>query len=51
MSAQKTGGSIVNITTTLADHPIAGVNCAVPMITTKADEIAAPVREFMKTQK
>ena len=33
MLAQKTGGSIVNITTTLADHPIAGVNCAVPMIT------------------
>jgi NAD(P)-dependent dehydrogenase (short-subunit alcohol dehydrogenase family) len=23
----------VNITTTLVDHPIAGVNCAVPMIT------------------
>ena len=33
MLAQKTGGSIVNITTTMADHPIAGVNCAVPMIT------------------
>jgi NAD(P)-dependent dehydrogenase (short-subunit alcohol dehydrogenase family) len=33
MLAQKTGGSIVNITTTLVDHPIAGVNCAVPMIT------------------
>jgi NAD(P)-dependent dehydrogenase (short-subunit alcohol dehydrogenase family) len=33
MLAQKTGGSIVNITTTLADHPIAGVNSAVPMIT------------------
>jgi NAD(P)-dependent dehydrogenase (short-subunit alcohol dehydrogenase family) len=33
MLAQKTGGSIVNITTTLADHPIAGVNCAVAMIT------------------
>jgi NAD(P)-dependent dehydrogenase (short-subunit alcohol dehydrogenase family) len=32
MLAQKTGGSIVNITT-MADHPIAGVNCAVPMIT------------------
>jgi NAD(P)-dependent dehydrogenase (short-subunit alcohol dehydrogenase family) len=33
MLAQKTGGSIVNITTTLVDHPIAGVNSAVPMIT------------------
>jgi NAD(P)-dependent dehydrogenase (short-subunit alcohol dehydrogenase family) len=33
MLAQNTGGSIVNITTTLADHPIAGINCAVPMIT------------------
>ncbi len=33
MVAQKTGGSIVSITTTLADHPIAGVNASVPMIT------------------
>jgi len=33
MVAQKTGGSIVNITTTLVDHPIAGVNSAVAMIT------------------
>ena len=33
MLAQKTGGSIVNITTTLVDHPIAGINCSVPMIT------------------
>jgi NAD(P)-dependent dehydrogenase (short-subunit alcohol dehydrogenase family) len=33
MLAQKTAGSIVNITTTLADHPIAGINCAVPMMT------------------
>jgi NAD(P)-dependent dehydrogenase (short-subunit alcohol dehydrogenase family) len=33
MLAQKTGGSIVNITTTMVDHPIAGINCAVPMIT------------------
>jgi len=33
MLAQKTGGSIVNITATLADHPIAGINSAVPMIT------------------
>jgi len=33
MLAQKAGGSIVNITTTLVDHPIAGVNSAVPMIT------------------
>jgi NAD(P)-dependent dehydrogenase (short-subunit alcohol dehydrogenase family) len=30
---RKSGGSIVNITTTLAEHPIAGVNSAVPMIT------------------
>jgi len=33
MLAQKTGGSIVNITTTLVGHPIAGINAAVPMIT------------------
>ena len=33
MLAQKTGGSIVNITSTLVDHPIAGINVAIPMIT------------------
>jgi NADP-dependent 3-hydroxy acid dehydrogenase YdfG len=33
MLAQKTGGSIVNITSTLVDRPIAGINSAVPMIT------------------
>lgn len=33
MLAQKTGGSIVNITSTMVDHPIAGVNSAVPMLT------------------
>jgi NAD(P)-dependent dehydrogenase (short-subunit alcohol dehydrogenase family) len=33
MLAQKTGGSIVSITSTMADHPIAGINAAVPMIT------------------
>ena len=33
MLAQKSGGSIVSITTTLAQHPIAGVNASVPMIT------------------
>jgi NAD(P)-dependent dehydrogenase (short-subunit alcohol dehydrogenase family) len=33
MLSQKTGGSIVNITTSLVGHPIAGVNAAVPMIT------------------
>lgn len=33
MLAQKTGGSVVNITTTMVDHPIAGVPSAVPMIT------------------
>jgi NAD(P)-dependent dehydrogenase (short-subunit alcohol dehydrogenase family) len=31
--AQKAGGSIVNITSTLAEHPIAGANSSVPMIT------------------
>jgi NAD(P)-dependent dehydrogenase (short-subunit alcohol dehydrogenase family) len=40
MLAQKTGGSIVNITATLVDHPIAGVNCAVPMLTKGALEAA-----------
>ena len=33
MVAQKTGGSIVNITSTMVDHPIAGINAAVAMIT------------------
>ena len=33
MLAQKAGGSIVNITSTMVDHPIAGINAAVPMIT------------------
>jgi NAD(P)-dependent dehydrogenase (short-subunit alcohol dehydrogenase family) len=33
MVAQKSGGSIVSITATLAQHPIAGVNASVPMIT------------------
>jgi NAD(P)-dependent dehydrogenase (short-subunit alcohol dehydrogenase family) len=33
MLAQKVGGSIVNITSTMVDHPIAGANSTVPMIT------------------
>src|SRR5580658_10192305 len=33
MLAQETGGSIVNITASMADHPIAGVNDAVSMLT------------------
>ncbi|HET6418714.1 MAG TPA: SDR family oxidoreductase [Geobacteraceae bacterium] len=33
MLAQKTGGSIVNISSTMVDHPIAGINAAVSMIT------------------
>jgi NAD(P)-dependent dehydrogenase (short-subunit alcohol dehydrogenase family) len=33
MLAQKSGGSIVNITAALADNPIAGVNASIPMIT------------------
>jgi len=33
MLAQKTGGSIVNITSTMVDHPIAGINSSVAMIT------------------
>jgi NAD(P)-dependent dehydrogenase (short-subunit alcohol dehydrogenase family) len=33
MLAQKSGGSIVNVTSTAADHPIAGMNASVPMIT------------------
>ncbi len=33
MVAQKSGGSIVSITTTMAEHPIAGVTASVPMIT------------------
>jgi NAD(P)-dependent dehydrogenase (short-subunit alcohol dehydrogenase family) len=33
MLAQKSGGSIVNITSTLVDHPIAGAHSSIPMIT------------------
>ena len=33
MLAQETGGSIVNITAAQVDHPIAGINSAVPMMT------------------
>ncbi|MEK1896506.1 MAG: SDR family oxidoreductase [Rhizobium sp.] len=33
MLAQKTGGSIVSITTPLVDHPIAGMNASVAMLT------------------
>ena len=33
MLAQRTGGSIVNITSTMVDHPIAGINTSVAMIT------------------
>jgi NAD(P)-dependent dehydrogenase (short-subunit alcohol dehydrogenase family) len=33
MLAQKTGGSIVNMSASLADHPVAGINSAVAMIT------------------
>jgi NAD(P)-dependent dehydrogenase (short-subunit alcohol dehydrogenase family) len=31
--AQKSGGSVVSITATIAEHPNAGVNASVPMIT------------------
>jgi NAD(P)-dependent dehydrogenase (short-subunit alcohol dehydrogenase family) len=33
MLAQKSGGSIVSITTSLVENPIAGINASVPMIT------------------
>jgi NAD(P)-dependent dehydrogenase (short-subunit alcohol dehydrogenase family) len=33
MLTQKTGGSITGITSAMVEHPIAGVNCSVPMIT------------------
>lgn len=33
MLAQKTGGSVVSITATLADHPLGAFNASVPMIT------------------
>jgi NAD(P)-dependent dehydrogenase (short-subunit alcohol dehydrogenase family) len=33
MVAQKSGGSVVSITATIAEHPNAGVNASVPMIT------------------
>ena len=33
MLAQKTGGSITGVTSAMVEHPIAGVNASVPMIT------------------
>jgi NAD(P)-dependent dehydrogenase (short-subunit alcohol dehydrogenase family) len=33
MLAQKTGGSVVSITATIADHPLAGFTASIPMIT------------------
>lgn len=33
MLVQKTGGSVISVTATTADHPIAGVNGSVPMMT------------------
>jgi NAD(P)-dependent dehydrogenase (short-subunit alcohol dehydrogenase family) len=33
MLKQKTGGSIVSITSSMVDHPILGVNASVPMVT------------------
>jgi NAD(P)-dependent dehydrogenase (short-subunit alcohol dehydrogenase family) len=33
MPAQKTGGSVTGITSAMVEHPIAGVNASVPMIT------------------
>ena len=33
MLAQKTGGSVTSVTATTADHPIAGVNGSIPMLT------------------
>jgi NAD(P)-dependent dehydrogenase (short-subunit alcohol dehydrogenase family) len=33
MLAQKTGGSVVNITSTMVEHPIAGINASVSMMT------------------
>src|SRR5512144_2168815 len=40
MLAQETGGSIVNITSTMVAHPIAGINAAVAMITKGGIEAA-----------
>ncbi len=34
MLSQKSGGSVVSITTSIVDHPLAGVTASVPMITT-----------------
>ncbi len=33
MLAQNLGGCIINVTTTMVEHPIAGIPCAVPMLT------------------
>jgi NAD(P)-dependent dehydrogenase (short-subunit alcohol dehydrogenase family) len=43
MLAQGSGGSIVNITASLANHPIAGVNVAVPMLTKGGLEAATRI--------
>jgi NAD(P)-dependent dehydrogenase (short-subunit alcohol dehydrogenase family) len=49
MLAQRTGGSIVNITTTLVDYPIGGVNCPVPMITKDLEAVTRSLAmEYLK---
>src|SRR5258708_4260484 len=50
MLAQKSGGSIVSITTSLVEHPIAGVNASFPMITKGGIE-AIPLSLAMKYAK
>jgi NAD(P)-dependent dehydrogenase (short-subunit alcohol dehydrogenase family) len=63
MLSQGSGGSVTTITASLASNPIQGLPASIPIaevhvldaghfaLDTKADEIAALVREFMKTQK
>jgi NAD(P)-dependent dehydrogenase (short-subunit alcohol dehydrogenase family) len=44
MLAQNTGGSIINLTSTMVDNPIAGINATIPMMTKGA--LAAVTRSL-----
>jgi NAD(P)-dependent dehydrogenase (short-subunit alcohol dehydrogenase family) len=50
MLTQQTGGSVVNLVATLADHPIAGINVSVPMITKGGLEAVtrSPAMEYVQ---
>jgi NAD(P)-dependent dehydrogenase (short-subunit alcohol dehydrogenase family) len=48
MLVQKSGGSIVSITTTMVDHPIAGIDASVPMMTKGGLEAVTQSRDGVR---